>query len=164
MPKLESLRVQEYRVHYSTETKVVTELFPVGEYTCQIRKLHLQLPRLETVTIHVLGDQIECMECQEEENDTCPHSHDPHTVPNLGVEYKFSGIGIHRESLNDAEIYIFDPEWYVTYQTGYPIFIPPFTVLLQLCCVVPGMGLHFSDRSWYSVCGWFYTGTTFSFV
>ncbi|KAJ7210621.1 hypothetical protein C8J57DRAFT_1257186 [Mycena rebaudengoi] len=110
MPKLESLRIQEYRVHYSTETKVVTELFPVGEYTCQIRKLHLQLPRLETVTIHVLGDQIECMECQEEENDTCPHSHDPHAVPNLGVEYKFSGIGIHRESLNDAEIYIFDPE------------------------------------------------------
>ncbi|KAJ7233255.1 hypothetical protein C8J57DRAFT_1250109 [Mycena rebaudengoi] len=46
MTKLECLRVQEYRLHFSMEPKAVTELFPVGEYTCQIRELHLQLPRL----------------------------------------------------------------------------------------------------------------------
>ncbi|KAJ7254148.1 hypothetical protein C8J57DRAFT_1236880 [Mycena rebaudengoi] len=120
MTKLECLRVQEYRLHFSMEPKAVTELFPVGEYTFQIRELHLQLPRLASVTIYVLGDQIQCTEgiCQDE-NDTCPHNHNSQTVPELGVEYKFSNIGAHRDLLGSLDVTTFKPEWYMVYQVDF---------------------------------------------
>ncbi|KAJ7232129.1 hypothetical protein C8J57DRAFT_1250781 [Mycena rebaudengoi] len=112
MTKLECLRVQEYRLHFSMEPKAVTELFPVGEYTCQIRELHLQLPRLASVTIYFLGDQIQCREgiCQDDKNDTCLHNHDSQTIPALGVEYKFGNIGDCSDLLHSLEVTPFNPE------------------------------------------------------